>query len=234
MSNTLTGGSIVWNLDVDSSKLSGGLDSARSSVESASKDIAKSSNTATSGIDKLKDSLNNAEGASKAFAGMIATVATGLAAATGFAIKSASDMENLRISLDVMTGSAENGEKVFKDLYDFAAKTPFETSDLAKATQTMLGFGISSEDVMGNLKMLGDVSMGNKDKLGSLTLAFSQITSTGRLMGQDLLQLINAGFNPLTIISQKTGKSMTELKDEMSKGAISAEMVTDAFKTATS
>ena len=37
MSN-LTGGSIVWNLDVDSSKLSGGLKSARTEIESTAKD----------------------------------------------------------------------------------------------------------------------------------------------------------------------------------------------------
>jgi len=230
----LVGGSIVWNLDVDDSKLKKGLDNAKSNVESASKSIEKNIDTAKTGVNKLSEAFSNAEGASKAFAGIVATIAAGAAAATGFAIKSASEMENLRINLDVMTGSAENGGKIFKDLYDFAAKTPFETGDLAKATQTMLGFGIPSEKVMDNLKMLGDVSMGNKDKLGSLTLAFSQITSTGRLMGQDLLQLINAGFNPLTIISQKTGKSMSELKDDMAAGSISAEMVTDAFKTATS
>lgn len=233
MSN-LTGGSIIWNLDVDDSKLKSGLANASSDVESASKKIEKSTDNAKTSVNRLSESFKNAEGASKAFAGVIATVGAGVIAAAGFAVKSASDMENLRISLDVMTGSAESGSKVFQDLYDFAAKTPFETVDLAKATQTMLGFGISSKDVMGNLKMLGDVSMGNKDKLSSLTLAFSQMSSTGRLMGQDLLQMINAGFNPLTIISKKTGKSMVELKSEMEKGAISAEMVTDAFKTATS
>ena len=52
-------------------------------------------------------------------------------------------------------------------------------------------------------------------------------------MGQDLLQMINAGFNPLEVISQKTGKSMAVLKDEMSKGAISADMLSQALEWAT-
>lgn len=234
MSNNITGGSIIWNLDVDDSKLKSGLAGAKSNVESASKSIEKDTGSAKDGVNKLGESFKSAEGASRAFAATMTVVGTALIAAAGFAIKSASDMENLRMSLDVMTGSAESGGKVFKDLYDFAAKTPFETADLAKATQTMLGFGISSKDVMANLKMLGDVSMGNNDKLQSLTLAFSQMSSTGRLMGQDLLQMINAGFNPLTIIAKKTGKSMIQLKDDMAAGEISAQMVTDAFKTATS
>ena len=74
------------------------------------------------------------------------------------------------------------------------------------------------------LRAIGDISMGDTQKLQSLTLAFAQMSSTGKLMGQDLLQMINAGFNPLSVISEKTGKSIGVLKDEMSKGAISAKM----------
>ena len=46
--------------------------------------------------------------------------------------------------------------------------------------------------------------------------------------------MVNAGFNPLEEISRKTGKSIGELKNEMSKGAISSKMVQDAFISATS
>ena len=86
---------------------------------------------------------------------------------------------------------------------------------------------------MPDLKMLGDISMGNKEKLSSLTLAYSQIQATGRLMGQDLLQLVNAGFNPLQIISEKTGRSMANLKKDMEDGKIGADMVKKAFEAAT-
>ena len=78
------------------------------------------------------------------------------------------------------------------------------------------------------------ISMGESSKFNSLTLAFSQMSAAGKLMGQDLNQMINAGFNPLQIISEKTGKSIATLKDEMSKGAVSAEMVQQAFIDATS
>jgi tape measure domain-containing protein len=84
------------------------------------------------------------------------------------------------------------------------------------------------------LKAISDISMGESSKFNSLTLAFSQMSAAGKLMGQDLNQMINAGFNPLQIISEKTGKSIATLKDEMSKGAVSAEMVQQAFIDATS
>lgn len=75
--------------------------------------------------------------------------------------------------------------------------------------------------------------MGDKGKLDSLTLAFSQMSATGQLMGQDLNQMINAGFNPLLQMSKDTGKSVGVLKDEMGKGKISADMVAQAFQNAT-
>ena len=96
------------------------------------------------------------------------------------------------------------------------------------------GFGIAQEKIMGNMRMLGDVAMGNEEKLGSLSLVYSQVMATGRLMGQDLLQMINQGFNPLQIISDNTGISMGVLKQKMEDGAISAEMVEEAFRLATS
>lgn len=187
---------------------------------------------------KLKGVAGNAN---SAFSGMMTAVKTyGLAiagataAAVGFAVKSAADIEMMRTNLDTLTGSAEAGKKMFTELYDFAARTPFETADLVKASNTLLAFGIANEKVMPSIKMLGDVALGNKVKFDGLSLAYSQVQSTGRLMGQDLLQMINQGFNPLTIIAEKTGKSMADLKKEMEQGAISADMVTEAFEIATS
>ena len=98
----------------------------------------------------------------------------------------------------------------------------------------MLGFNIQAEDTIKYLKAISDISMGESGKFNSLTLAFSQMSAAGKLMGQDLNQMINAGFNPLQQISEKTGKSIATLKDEMSKGAVSAEMVQQAFIDATS
>lgn len=141
--------------------------------------------------------------------------------------------EDFNSQFEVMLGSADRAKSLMAEIQDMAKFTPFETTDLADATKTLLAFGSTQEEIMPTLKMLGDVAMGNKQKFGSLTLAFGQMKSAGRLMGQDLLQMINAGFNPLQIISEKTGISMGELKKQMEQGAISSRMVEDAFRTAT-
>lgn len=146
----------------------------------------------------------------------------------------ASQMEQMQISFQTMLGSAQKAKSFITDIQNFANVTPFETSDLTQAAQELLSFGVDAKSIMPTLKMLGDVSQGNKERFDALTLAYAQIQANGKLMGQDLLQLVNAGFNPLQVMAQKTGKSMAELRSEMEKGQISAQMVSDAFKMATS
>ena len=128
---------------------------------------------------------------------------------------------NFRTMLD---GSAAAAQALPAELEDMAAATPFAMTDLADATQTLLAFGQDSSTVMDTLQSLGDIAMGDSQKLQSLTLAFAQASSSGKLMGQDLMQMVNAGFNPLLTISEKTGASMGDLKEFMSNGKASAAL----------
>ena len=145
-----------------------------------------------------------------------------------------SQMESYMTNFTTLLGSTEAAAKKVQELKEMAAKTPFGMEDLAQATQTLLSFGIEADKTTPILKALGDVSLGNKEKFQSLSLAFGQVSSAGKLTGQDLNQMINAGFNPLNEISKRTGESMEQLRDRMSKGAISAKEVEQAFMDATS
>lgn len=142
------------------------------------------------------------------------------------------EIESLEKSFEILAGK-EYGRRLFNDIKEFAVKTPMQMNDLAKGAQTLLSFNIAAEEVMPTLRALGDISMGDAQRFNSLTLAFAQMSSTGKLMGQDLLQMINAGFNPLSVISEQTGKSIGTLKEEMAAGAISADMIKKAFMDAT-
>lgn len=144
------------------------------------------------------------------------------------------EIQALEVSFRTLLGSQQASAELMRQMKEFAAATPLQLGDLAKGAQTMLGFNVNAEEIMPMLKAIGDISMGDAQKFQSLTLAFSQMQSVGKLMGQDLLQMINAGFSPLAVMADKTGKSIGELKEEMSAGAISAEMVKQAFIDATS
>lgn len=152
----------------------------------------------------------------------------------GAFVKAGSEVQDFAVQFEVLLGSADAADKRIKELAKFAESTPFKLADLAEAEKLMLSFGLSADKTTGYLRQLGDVSLGDSEKLKRLALAFSQIQGTGRLMGQDLLQLINAGFNPLQIISEKTGETMLQLKKRMEAGGISAAEVAETFDIATS
>jgi tape measure domain-containing protein len=175
--------------------------------------------------------------ASGAFLGnMVQGIATKtLSSLGGFLTDSISqgmERQQVQTSFNVLAGGEKQGSALTKQLVDLQKDTVLGSEVFSNA-QTMLGFGFKSEEILPNMKMLGDVAMGDAQKLGSLTLAFSQIRAAGKLGGQDLLQLINAGFNPLETMAQKTGKSIGKLKEQMSKGNISFKMVQQAFQDAT-
>lgn len=145
------------------------------------------------------------------------------------------EFESMETSIRVLLGDeSDKLGDIMSQLKEYALISPLKTKDMAEALQMMMGFGLEAEESIRYLKAMGDISMGNTGHFKSLALAFSQMSAAGKLMGQDLNQMINAGFNPLMQISEQTGKSMSKLKDEMSKGAISAEMIQQAFIDATS
>lgn len=133
----------------------------------------------------------------------------------------------------LLNGDTEALGKLTDKIKDYSKATVYDRSSIIEAQKTMMSFGLQSDFAFSKLKNIGDIALGDANKMKSLALAFSQATSTGKLMGQDLLQMINAGFNPLEVISKKTGQSMTELKDKMSKGEITAQDLAQALEWAT-
>lgn len=140
--------------------------------------------------------------------------------------------QQMNASIETMIGKRK-GEKLNAELQEFAKISPLEFAPTVSTAQMMLGFGIDADKVPRYLQAIGDIAMGDTRRFQSLSLAFSQMSAAGKLMGQDLMQMVNAGFQPLQVISEKTGKSIGALKEEMSQGKISAEMVQQAFLDAT-
>lgn len=157
------------------------------------------------------------------------------AAAAGIkkSIQLAADLETNKIAFEVMTGSAGKAEQMLNQFKQLDVRSPIAYGDFATAGKTLLQFGMQADTVPATLERLSAISLGNTAQFQSLALAFGQVQANGRLMGGEVLQMINAGFNPLQEISRTTGISMVELKKQMEAGGISAKMVADAFKSAT-
>ena len=193
------------------------------------RDLRSGARSSSISIDGLRGSL----------IGMASKVAAPLAIATAVkeigtkAIEARGKIEALEVSFSTLLRSTEKANQLVSQLKDYGNVTPYDTEGLSKAAQTMLSFGISYEKVMPTLKQLGDVAMGSQDKLSRLTLAFSQMSAAGRVTKEDLNQMVDAGFNPLQVISQQTGESIGTLFDKVSKGQVSVQQIANAFADAT-
>jgi tape measure domain-containing protein len=137
-------------------------------------------------------------------------------------------------SFEVFTGSAEKTRMLMEDMKQLAAVSGITLSAMASGASSMMAFGVATEDVTDKMKQMAAISRGDPERFKSLSLAYGQVTAAGKLMGQENLQLINAGFAPLAEISRTTGRSMAELRKDMENGLITTKMVADAFASATS
>lgn len=144
------------------------------------------------------------------------------------------EIERSTKQFEIFTGSAKTAIRLMDDIRNFSARTPITLQGGQQAVRTLMQYGVAASDVMKRLRQLGDISGGSLESLQRLSLAFGQISANTRLQGQELRQLIEAGFNPLQVMSEKTGVSMIDLRDRMADGKISIGDVEDALDAATS
>ena len=143
-------------------------------------------------------------------------------------------MESYLTNFKVMLGNEEQAAAKLSELRKMAASTPFALSDLTEGTQTLLQFGIAADDTTGVLKRLGDISLGNADKLQTLVRAYGKMSSAKKVTLENVNMMIDAGFNPLNQICEATGESMSDLYKRISDGSVSFEELQYAVQAATS
>ena len=204
------------------------LDAAQAGA-SLELNIRKGANGAIAAINDLQQKLTDPIQGLTQIAGV-----AGLGMFLNNVTKIRGQFQLMETNINTLLGGAEKGQAMMAELTEYAKVSPLDFQGTVGAAQMMLGFGIDQQKILPFMKALGDVSMGDAQRFQSLTLAFSQMSAAGKLMGQDLMQMVNAGFQPLDQLAKDTGKSIGQFKDEMSQGKISAEMVQQAFINATS
>ena len=169
---------------------------------------------------------------------MIADFAKKAASELGKVVQSGVDynasMESYLTNFKVMLGNEELAAAKISELRKMAASTPFALSDLTEGTQTLLQFGIAADDTTDVLKQLGDISLGNADKLQTLVRAYGKMSSAHKVTLENVNMMIDAGFNPLNQICEATGESMSDLYKRISDGRVSFEELQYAVQAATS
>lgn len=144
------------------------------------------------------------------------------------------DMESYLTNFKVMLGDEQLAAEKLEEIRKMAASTPFTLSDLTEGTQTLLQFGIAAADTTNVLQMLGDISLGNADKMQTLVRAYGKMSSAQKVTLENVNMMIDAGFNPLNQICEATGESMAGLYKRISDGKVGFEELQAAVEAATS
>lgn len=193
--------------------------------------VSKQSKKATSGIKGFADKCNKMTGALSAIAAVqLGSVFTGMAGGIlnmGIAsVQAAAQMRQYEIAFQTMLKSAEAGTQMLRDLQQFAADTPFDVPGVVSAGQQLMAFGFKAEEIIPMLTNLGDAASGlglGTEGVSRLAYALGQMQTSGKLNAQDMMQLTSAGIAAWDMLAQAAGKTVAEMKDLCSKGAIDSK-----------
>lgn len=221
-------------------KISPQLRTIQSNLKQTASQVETSANKMANSFQAMQKNIKSFGNEARTIGFNLTPLSLGLSAVGIGALKASANFETMQMRMEILTGSAEIGKKLFNDLNKLGAETPFRTEELAKAQNLMMGYGMSIQDAFKNLKILGDISAGSGGDIQGMALALSQVYSTTKLLGQDLNQFVNNGVPLIQLLAKsmfntdKPSKQMIanimKLKEE---GQISFEMVSKALEKAT-
>lgn len=153
-----------------------------------------------------------------AYAGTLAVLALGSAAVImGF--KFNASMESNKLAMTQFLGSEKLASRELEYLFDIAKYTPFEFSNVTDAARRFLAFGYTLQETNKYLNVIGDTVAafgGGAENIMRMVLVFGQIKASGRLLGQDMLQLQQQGIPTIKILQEQlhlSGKALARIGD---------------------
>ena len=207
-------------------------------VNDTTKKLANNTNKLKDRLNKSNRSLRDSGTAAKQASGAFATLnktlgpllkALAVAAAARFVFVQSAELETQRKSLEVLTGSLEDTNKIIKELQDFGAVTPFTSSELIEQTKRLKAFGFETNNLVDTTKRLSDIAGATGADLTGIATAFGQIRAKGKLQQEENLQLLERGVDITTELKRITGLQGDAFESAMRKGEIGANLVNQAM-----
>nr|WP_225954640.1 tape measure protein [Kibdelosporangium phytohabitans] len=141
--------------------------------------------------------------------------------------------EQATVAFNTLLGSGEKAKVFLEDLTKFAAQTPFELPGLIDNARSLLGVGLAADKVIPTMGALGNAAgaLGlNQDAFNRVMIATVQAMGKGKLQGDELLQMVEAGIPVWNLLSKATGKTVPELQKLSEQGKLlSADVLPKLF-----
>lgn len=136
------------------------------------------------------------------------------------AIEAASSFEVQRTEFGIFLGDIEEGEDLFNELRRLSARTPLQMETISNAAKQLISFGTEVADVEQQIQMLGDASLGNAQKLETLTRAFGRVQARGRASMEEVNMAMEAGLPIIDELAEQMGVTKEAVFDLISTGKV--------------
>lgn len=163
------------------------------------------------------------------------TLITGFIAAYGgkklwdLLIGSNAEMEQYTTSLEVMLGSASKASAMIENMREFAAKTPLTLENVISGGSLLMSYGVDESNLIDTMTKLGDLASGNAEKMDRITLAYGQMLAKGKVTGEELMQMTEAGVPLQTALAESIGVTGEEFSKMVSKGEVGIDDLNKAI-----
>lgn len=163
------------------------------------------------------------------------TLITGFIAAYGgkklwdLLIGSNAEMEQYTTSLEVMLGSTEKASAMIEKMREFAAKTPLTLENVISGGTMLMSYGVDEDNLLDTMTKLGDLASGNAEKMNRITLAYGQMLAKGKVTGEELMQMTEAGVPLQTALAESIGVTDEEFSKMVSAGKVGIDDLNKAI-----
>ena len=203
----------------------------KSGIKTTTKELqnqkaALDNNTKSTGL--LHTALNKLGTAAKAFIGIY-----GAKKLWELLIGSNEEMEQYLTSFEVMLGDAKKAQRLITDIQNFAAKTPLTKSDSVSIGSLLMNYGVEADKVIDKMTQLGDLAGGNADKMNRIALAYGQMLAKGKVTGEELRQMTEAGVPLQNALAESIGVTGDEFSKMVSKGQVGIKELDKAIEELT-
>lgn len=144
-------------------------------------------------------------------------------------IGSNAEMEQHTTSLEVMLGSASKASAMIEKMRDFAAKTPLTLENVISGGSLLMSYGVDESNLIDTMTKLGDLASGNAEKMDRITLAYGQMLAKGKVTGEELMQMTEAGVPLQTALAESIGVTGEEFSKMVSKGEVGIDALNKAI-----
>ena len=143
----------------------------------------------------------------------------------GRAIDRIDTIDTATKSLTVLTGSAQMAKTVMDDLAAAIEGTPIALNDVAMGAKKMVAAGMEGTKVKGVFQAIADAAYGvgnGAESIDQITSAIAGMQSAGVVYADDINRLVDAGIPAWQILANASQKSVTDMKEAVSDGTLSA------------